>query len=72
MGVKREHMRKNQQTYRVQLLKRNELLTHGSSAVNVCQLISGLLITNYSKTILQQLVSEKNLFLFSLSSEKLP
>lgn len=43
----------------IQLLKRQELLALGTSAVNICQLISGLLITSYSKTVLQQLFSEK-------------
>lgn len=62
--------KKNQKKYHVQLLKRNELLTHRSSAVNICQLISGLLITSYSKTILQLLASKKP-FSYSLPTEKL-
>lgn len=70
MEVKRYHMRKNKKKYHVHLLKRNELLTLGTSVVNICQLISGLLIAIFSKTILQQLVSEKP-FLFSLRTEKL-
>lgn len=44
-------MRENQKKYPDQLFRRNELLTLGTSAVNICPLIPELLITSYSKTI---------------------